>query len=85
MTTGPGKPPHALKSMIKLIFYEYISKKEIKQLRKTIRKFLEDKNRSDKEKIEILFYWRELIDYSGQVSLALNDYDAMLMKIKDKG
>ena len=47
--------------------------------------FLEDKNRSDKDKIEILFYWRELLDYSGQVSLALNDYDAMLMKIKDKG
>ena len=26
-----------------------------------------------------------MLDYSGQVSLALNDYDARLMKIKDKG
>ena len=32
-----------------------------------------------------LFPWWYLLDCSGQMSLALNDYDARLMKIKDNG
>ena len=64
---------------------EELSKDEIKQLRRTARKFLKDKSVTDDEKVDILFHWWRLLDYSGQVSLALNDYDARLMKIKDKG
>lgn len=63
---------------------EKLSKDEIKKLRRTARKFLEDTSISDEEKVDILFYWWRLLDYSGQVSLALNDHDARLMKIKDK-
>ena len=74
-----------IRLLIRHYMVKELSKKEIKQLRKTARRFLEDKNKTDEEKIEILFHWRELLDYSGQVSLALNDYDARLMKIKDKG
>ena len=33
----------------------------------------------------ILFHWWRLLDWSGQISLALNDHDARLMKTKDKG
>ena len=38
-----------------------------------------------KKKLRFSFHWRELLDYSGQVSLTLNDHDAKLMKIKNKG
>ena len=71
--------------LIKHYMVEELSKEEIKKLRRTARKFLEDKSKSDEEKVDILFYWRHLLDYSGQVSLALNDYDARLMKTKDNG
>ena len=71
--------------LIKHYMVEELSKDEIKKLRRTARKFLEDKSISDKEKVDILFYWWRLLDYSGQVSHALNDHDARLMKIKDKG
>ena len=64
---------------------EELSKKEIKKLRRTARKFMNDKSKSDKEKVDILFHWWYLLDCSGQTSLALNDLDARLMKIKDKG
>lgn len=64
---------------------EKLSKDEIKKLRRTAQKFLEDESKSDEEKVDILFYWRHLLDYSGQVSLALNDHDARLMKTKDNG
>ena len=64
---------------------EELTKDEIKQLRRTARKFLMDKSVSDEEKVDILFHWWQLLDYSGQVSLALNDHDTRLMKIKDKG
>ena len=64
---------------------EKLSKDEIKQLRRTTRKFLMDESVSDEEKVDILFHWWQLLDYSGQVSLALNDHDARLMKTKDKG
>ena len=46
---------------------------------------MNDKSKSDEEKVDILFYWWYLLDCSGQKSLALNDYDARLMKTKDKG
>ena len=71
--------------LIKHYMIEELSKDEIKQLRRTGRKFMNDKSKSDEEKVDILFYWWRLLDYSGQVSLALNDHDARLMKIKDKG
>ncbi len=71
--------------LIKHYMIEELSKDEIKQLRRTGRKFMNDKSKSDEEKVDILFYWWRLLDYSGQVSLALNDHDARLMKIKNKG
>ena len=63
---------------------EELSKDEIKKLRRTARKFLNDEPKSDEEKVDILFYWWYLLDCSGQVLLALNDNDARLMKTKDK-
>ena len=71
--------------LIRHYMVEELSKNEIKQLRRTARKFLMDNSLSDEEKVDILFHWWQLLDYSGQVSLALNDHDARLMKIKDKG
>jgi hypothetical protein len=71
--------------LIKHYMVEELTKDEIKQLRRTARKFLDNKSKTDEEKVEILFYWWQLLDYSGQVSLALNDYDARLMKVKDNG
>ena len=71
--------------LIRHYMVEELSKDEIKQLRRTARKFLMDNSLSDEEKVDILFHWWQLLDYSGQVSLALNDHDARLMKIKDKG
>ena len=71
--------------LIRHFMVQELTNDEIKKLRRTARKFLNDKSKSDKEKVEILFYWWHLLDYSGQVSLALNDYDARLMKTKDKG
>ena len=74
---------------IRLLIRHYVvqelTKDEIKQLRKTARKFLNDKSKSDEEKVNILFHWWRLLDWSGQISLALNDHDARLMKTKDKG
>ena len=71
--------------LIRHYMVQELTKDEIKKLRKTARKFLDDESKSDEEKVDILFYWWHLLDYSGQVSLALNDLDARLMKIKDKG
>ena len=71
--------------LIRHYMVQELTKEEVKKLRRTARKFLDDESKSDEEKVEILFYWWHLLDYSGQVSLALNDHDARLMKIKDKG
>ena len=71
--------------LIKHYVVEELSKKEIKKLRRTARKFMDDKSKSDEEKVDILFHWWYLLDCSGQRSLPLNDLDARLMKIKDKG
>ena len=71
--------------LIKHYMVEKLTKDEIKKLRRTARKFLNDKSKTDEEKVNILFHWWHLLDYSGQTSLALNDYDARLMKTKDKG
>lgn len=74
---------------IRLLVCHYLilelSKEEVKKLRRSARKFLEYKSKSDKEKVNILYNWWHLLDYSGQKSLALNDHDARLMKIKDNG
>ena len=41
--------------LIKHYMVEELSKEEIKKLRRTARKFLEDKSKSDEEKVDILF------------------------------
>ena len=71
--------------LIRHYMVQELTKDEIKNLRKTARKFLNDKSKSDEEKVDILFHWWRLLDWSGQISLALNDYDARLMKTKDNG
>lgn len=71
--------------LMKHYMVQELTKDEIKKLRRTARNFLKDKSKSDEEKVNILFHWRHLLDYSGQVSLALNDHDARLMKTKDNG
>ena len=74
-----------LSLLIKHYIVQKLTKDEIKKLRRTARKFLNDKSKTDEEKVNILFHWWQLLDYSGQTSLALNDHDARLMKTKDNG
>lgn len=74
-----------IKLLVKHYLVEELTKEEIKKLRRTARKFMDDKSKTDKEKVDILFHWRHLLDCSGQKSLALNDHDSRLMKIKDNG
>ena len=71
--------------LIKYYMVQKLTKDEIKKLMRTARKFLNDKSKTDEEKVNILFHWWHLLDYSGQTSLALNDHDARLMKTKDNG
>ena len=71
--------------LIKHYMVQKLTKDEIKKLRRTARKFLKDKSKTNEEKVNILFHWWHLLDYSGQTSLALNDHDARLMKTKDNG
>lgn len=71
--------------LIKHYMVQKLTKDEIKKLRRTARKFLNDKSKTNEEKVNILFHWWHLLDYSGQTSLALNDHDARLMKTKDNG
>lgn len=71
--------------LIKHYMVQKLTKEEIKKLRRTARKFLNDKSKTDEEKVNILSHWWRLLDYSGQTSLALNDHDARLMKTKDNG
>ena len=71
--------------LIRHYMVQELTKDEIKNLRKTARKFLNDKSKSDEEKVDILFHWWRLLDWSGQISLALNDHDARLMKTKYNG
>ena len=71
--------------LIKHYMVELLTKDEIKKLIKTAQNFLKDKTKKDKEKADIHFEWWCLLDFSGQKSLALNNLDARLMKIKDKG
>ena len=40
---------------------EKLSKYEIKNLRRTARKFLKDKSKTDEEKIDILFLFRVIV------------------------
>ena len=74
-----------LRLLIKHYMVQKLTKEEIKKLRRTARKFLNDKSKTDEEKVNILFHWWHLLDYSGQTSLALNNHDARLMKTKDNG
>jgi len=70
--------------LIRYYMVQKLTKNEIKKLKRTARKFLNDKSKTDEEKVNILFHWWHLLDYSGQTSLALNDYDVKLMKTNDK-
>ena len=70
--------------LIKHYMVEELTKKEIKQLRITAKKFLYNKYLTDEEKIEILFQWYDKLDLTGQKSIPLYDIDARLMKVKDK-
>ena len=74
-----------LSLLVRYYLVQELTKDEIKNLRKTARKFLNDKSKSDEEKVNILFHWWRLLDWTGQISLALNDPDARLMKTNDKG
>ena len=71
--------------LIKHFMVEELSKKEIKQLRRSAKKFLYNKNITKEDKIEILFQWYDKLDLTGQKSIPLYDTDARLMKVKDKG
>lgn len=64
-----------LSLLIRHYMVQKLNKDEIKKLRKTARKFLNDKSKSDEEKVNILFHWWRLLDWSGQISLALNDHE----------
>ena len=71
--------------LIKHYMVEELSKKEIKELRKSARKFLYNKEISAEDKVDILYEWRDKLDLTGQSSISLHDPDARLMKTKDKG
>ena len=71
--------------LIRHYMVEELTKKEIKSLRKSARKFLFNKKLSSDEKINILFEWYDKLELTGQTSISLHDPDARLMKTKDKG
>ena len=49
--------------LIKHYMVQKLTKDEIKKLRRTARKFLNDKTKTDEEKVNILFHWWHLLDY----------------------
>ena len=71
--------------LIKHFMVEELTKKEIKSLRKSARKFIYNKKLSVDEKINVLFEWYDKLELTGQTSISLHDPDARLMKTKDKG
>ena len=46
-----------LRLLIKHYMVQKLTKKEIKKLRRTARKFLNDKSKTNEEKVNILFHW----------------------------
>ena len=56
----------------------------IKELSRTVKKFLKNKKFDDIEKIEILQMLKEILKKSGQSSIALNDWTARWMHNKQK-
>ena len=71
--------------LIKHYMVEKLSKKELKQLRRSAKKFLNNKKISKEDKVNILFDWYDKLDLTGQKSIPLFDVDARLMKTKDNG
>ena len=71
--------------LLKHFMVEELSKKEIKKLRKSAKKFLFDKTIDDERKVELIYEWYDKLELTGQSSISLHDVDARLMKIKDKG
>ena len=71
--------------LIKHYMVEELSKEELKNLRRSAKKFLNNKKINDEDKIEILFEWYDKLELTGQTSIPLYDVDARLMKVKDKG
>ena len=61
-----------------------LTKDEIKELPRPVKKFLKNKKFDDIEKIEILQMLKEILEESGQSSIALNDWTARWMHSKQK-
>lgn len=74
-----------IRLLIKHYMVEELSKKEIKRLRKSVKKFLYNNKLSPEDKINILYEWWDKLELTGQISISLHDPDARLMKTKDKG
>ena len=65
-------------------FEEELTKEEIKDLPRAVKKFLKNKKFDDVEKVEILLMLREILEESGQTSIAINDWTARWMHSKQK-
>lgn len=66
-------------------FYEEkLTKDEIKDLPRAVKKFLKNKKFDDVEKVEILLMLKEILEKSGQTSIAINDWTARWMHSKQK-
>ena len=66
-------------------FYEEeLTEEEIKELPRAVKKFLKNKKFNDVEKVEILLMLKEILEESGQTSIAINDWTARWMHNKQK-
>ena len=74
-----------IRLLIKHYMVEKLTKEELKKLRRSAKKFLNNNKISYEDKIEILFGWYDKLDLTGQISIPLYDEDARLMQVKDKG
>ena len=73
---------------IDLLLYHFceeeLTKEEIKELPRAVKKFLKNKKFDDVEKVEILLMLKEILEESGQTSIAINDWTARWMHSKQK-
>ena len=74
-----------IRLLIKHYMVEKLTKEELKKLRRSAKKFLNNNKISYEDKIEILFGWYDKLDLTGQISIPLYDEDARLMQVKYKG
>ena len=73
-----NSPSYVLKMKhIDLLLYHFCEEKltqeEIKELPRAVKKFLKNKKFDDVEKVEILLMLEEILEESGQTSIAIND------------